>query len=182
MITLYHSILRMTIDLWELAKHNNFENPYYYIDKYNPYILYIKRAYYKKQKNHNIIKEAFDKAQQLTHNSPLVNRGIGYKLYIEKLNDPGSYDRITEKRELEPYFIKKQEIKEAIFVRNPSNDSDEYPTHVAVRYGSTSSGGTLYKKSTIKKHICGRDRVIYLGKHNKQYVKMNGKHVAISSL
>lgn len=40
-------------------------------------------------------------------------------------------------------------------------------------------GGAPYRKTSIKKRIEGRERVIYLGKNNKQYIKRNGAYVAV---
>lgn len=165
-------------DLWELAKHHDYTNPHYYIDEYNPYILYIKKAYYKNKDNHIHIINAFNKAQELSMNSR-YNR---YYLYLERMGKDQEYEKIQTIEKLNEY-LNKRKIKRAVFVSNPGEYTDEditkYPKNVGIRY---SSGGAIYKKSTIKKHICGRDRVIYFGKNNKQYVKMNGRHVAISTL
>lgn len=47
----------------------------------------------------------------------------------------------------------------------------------------TSNGGALsLKKSDRKKHIQGRERVIYVGKHRKEYVRLKGTFVPVSSL
>lgn len=40
-------------------------------------------------------------------------------------------------------------------------------------------GGTLYRKTTLKKRIAGRERVIYLGKNNKHFIKRKGVYVAV---
>lgn len=43
-------------------------------------------------------------------------------------------------------------------------------------------GGAAPQRTTRKVRVAGRDRCLYLGKHNKQYVKMGGRFVAVASL
>jgi hypothetical protein len=47
---------------------------------------------------------------------------------------------------------------------------------------STTEGGKPPQRTTRKVRVAGRDRCLYLGKHNKQYVKMGGRFVAVASL
>lgn len=43
-------------------------------------------------------------------------------------------------------------------------------------------GGQTYKKTDQKKTIAGRERVIYVNSRRKQFIKMKGEFVAVSSL
>lgn len=47
---------------------------------------------------------------------------------------------------------------------------------------SLNGGRNIFKRSSKKITIQGRERCIYIGKYNKQYIKMKNDYVPLSSL
>ena len=45
-----------------------------------------------------------------------------------------------------------------------------------------SGGKTVFKRTSKKVTIQGRERCVYVGKHNKQYIKTKQGYVSLSSL
>jgi hypothetical protein len=155
------------VDLWntaEMEKNLPKYNQSFYIDKYDEgnNVLYIKDEYHKIKKNIKSILKAFDYA---------IKNRKSLRLYNPTTE---LYELIKDKNQLIEFLEKSsgESLPRDVVFEHPSGE---------LAYGKPewNGGAAVYKKSTLKKHIHGRERVIYLGKHNKQYVKMNGKFVPV---
>lgn len=114
---------------------------------------------------------------------------INKKLIIENTsNSYITFDKITT-----DYADLFHYLKKFILSGTTKDDQDEveivlkywenhwqFPTSLNNRDIPLYGGAKQYKKTIIKKYILGRNRIIYLGKHNKQYVKMKNEFVPIS--
>ena len=71
-----------------------------------------------------------------------------------------------------------QELK----LKDPRDlDENEKFEYVLLK-SMTHKGGKSLKKTTEKKHILGRERVIYKGAYGKKYIKSKGHFIAVSTL
>jgi hypothetical protein len=164
------------IDLWATAKDDGrarFDDDYY-ITNYNInlHVLYIKESFAKEKKYYKSIVQAIPNANDNTR-----------KLRIKYYNTRYSMDTditIHTKDGLDT-FLKKLKNTKDVYISNPGEYDDDngevlkHPRTIGIM-----EGGNNYKKSAIKKHILGRERVIYLGKYNKHYIKRNGRFVPVN--
>jgi hypothetical protein len=199
------------VDLWDFETRNSFPQYYYITNRpggfnrlnitanrrgrfhtiYNERnnlnnALYIKKAYYDNPENEAAIMEAFHRANSYNIRNNMTNAIPQYDpaydshiIMIEKKDEPGRYIKMDSFKEFDDYKkgvekAKPKSVKYA-FIENPDGE-------IFLGEAEQKEGGTVFKKSPIKKHILGRDRVIYYGKYNKHYIKLHGKYVAVSRL
>jgi hypothetical protein len=172
-------------DLWSKAIGRNYTDPDYYLTNYfdKNINLYIKTNYYNNPENHKAIIAAFKELNELNRN----HRSTKYKLFlysgnINSYEDIDTLDKLNQYLKISSnsspkYFLVEQPYAEEYMNMSPNNTF--YTKPYAVGKKTPEGGATVYKKSTLKKHIHGRERIIYLGKHNKHYVKMGGKFVPV---
>lgn len=173
------------IDLWELAKYKNYTANDYYMDSYDDRSLYIKHAYYSDKNNKKYILRAFHIAKEKNSHIPERQNYKRYHLRMQRTDHEGvgMYKQIDTIEDLNK-FLRQSAKKEGVYISNPGEYDEEgniflHPTQVGIHRKSSSGGRATYEKTTLKKMVFGRERVIYLGAHHKHFVKMKGEFVSV---